>query len=89
MDNLHRNHLVLVDPILSRNSQPTIWRKIQEFWTAFGWERNMLSLDPEIRQGGRNWWYVYESTINQLTYLESEQDIDMWLEQSFRNQSET
>lgn len=80
-----QTHLTLVNPAL-KTSQPSFWQKIRAFWTASGLERNRLSLDPEIIKGDRA-WYAYESTTGQLTYLESEQDIDMWLDQTFRNQS--
>jgi len=70
---------------LQQISQPTIWQRIQAFWTALGLEKNSLPIDPEILQGEPGWWYVYESTTGQLTYLESERDLDMWLEEAYRS----
>lgn len=82
------HHSTLVYPAFKQTSKPSLWQKIRAFWTASGLERNTLPIDPEIIRGDRGWWYAYESTTGQLTYLESEKDIDMWLDESFRKQSD-
>lgn len=68
-----------------------VYRKVSlaerfgQLWQAI--THNTSAPAVEIRQvteQGRPWWYVYETATGEMTYLESEQDIDMWLEEQLR-----
>lgn len=43
------------------------------------------SSEPEIRrvadQSGRAWWYVHDPLTGQTSYLESEEEVQIWLEE--------
>lgn len=35
----------------------------------------------QIYEGGINWWYAYDPATGEAVYLESETDVELWLEQ--------
>lgn len=46
-----------------------------------------LQSEPQIRRvtgSEGNYWYAYDPVTGQTTYLESERDIDRWLEERFQ-----
>lgn len=65
-------------------SEPSIGCTIWSFLSQSVVERS-LSSEPEIRQvsdqGGCIWWYAYDPMTGQTTYLESETDVQVWLEE--------
>ena len=59
-----------------------LWRQLNQ--PLFNWHW-VASYEPEIRQvadqGGRVWWYAHDPMTGQTTYLESEEDVQIWLEE--------
>jgi hypothetical protein len=64
----------------------TVW---QTLWTCLTqpileWNLSNAS-EPEVRriadQNGHAWWYVYDPITGQKTYLESEEEVQIWLEE--------
>ena len=62
------------------------WRNV---WTVlnqplFEWNPS-ASHEPEIRRildrSGQTWWYAHDPLTGQTTYLESEEDVQIWLEE--------
>lgn len=62
------------------------WRNV---WSClnqplFQWSFS-ASFEPEVRrvadQSGRAWWYVYDPRTGQTSYLESEEEVQIWLEE--------
>lgn len=71
---------------LDGTSKPSIWCTVWAFLSQPVFEWNLsTSSEPKIQQvsdqGGRTWWYAYELMTGQTTYLESEEDVQIWLEE--------
>jgi hypothetical protein len=69
-----------------RATEPNIWQKAWVFLNQpiFQWNPSTSS-EPEIRQvsdqGGHIWWYAYDPMTGQKVYLESESEVQIWLEE--------
>lgn len=61
------------------------WRRIWQVLNQPLFELNYSnSSEPEIRRvtdGGQIWWYAYDPLTGQSTYLESEEEVQIWLEE--------
>lgn len=59
-----------------------IWAILNQ--PLFEWNPT-ASREPEIRQvldrTGQTWWYAHDPLTGQSTYLESEEDVQIWLEE--------
>ena len=69
-----------------RSIEPNIWHKV---WVVlnqpiFQWNFS-TSTEPEIRQvsdqSGHVWWYAYDPMTGEKVYLESESEVQIWLEE--------
>lgn len=78
--------LKLECPNSNRVNDSNFW---QTLWTLltqpiFAWNLPTAS-EPMIRriadQNGHAWWYVYDPLTGQKTYLESEEEVQIWLEE--------
>lgn len=84
----HLEKCLTSDKHQSKNS--AIWRTIWAILNQPLFEAKPLSsYEPEIRQildrSGRVWWYAYDPIIGQTTYLESEEEALIWLEERLQN----
>lgn len=66
--------------------RPTVWQSLGERFSQFLWAwESLSSSEPEVHQvtdqGGRVWWYAHDPLTGQTTYLESEEDVQIWLEE--------
>ncbi|WAL60756.1 hypothetical protein [Thermocoleostomius sinensis] len=67
-------------------SHPQVWQLLDECVNQLlsSW-RSLSSSEPEVHQitdqGGRVWWYAYDPLTGQATYLESEEEVQVWLEE--------
>jgi hypothetical protein len=60
----------------------TLWHQLnQPLFSG----HSTASHEPKIRQvadqGGRVWWYAHDPLTGQTIYLESEEDVQIWLEE--------
>lgn len=84
----HLKRCLAIDWLDDGTSEPSIWRTVWAFLSqpVFEWSLSTSS-EPQIRQvsdrGGRTWWYAYDPITGQTTYLESEEDVQIWLEERF------
>jgi hypothetical protein len=69
-----------------RPDELNIWQRTWDFLNQpiFQWN-SPTSSEPEIRQvsdqGGHIWWYAYDPLTGQKVYLESESEVQVWLEE--------
>lgn len=66
-------------------SKPSIWLTLEAFLRQLMVDSNLATSEPEIQQvsaqGGRTWWYACDPRTGQTTYLESEADVQIRLEE--------
>jgi hypothetical protein len=81
-------NLELIPSVDAVVGQPTLTARLGHIWRSLlGRLHKTPSTEPQIRSVcdyRGTWWYGYEPKTGQITYLESERDVDMWLEQQFR-----
>lgn len=84
----HLEQCLAINWLDDGTSEPSIWRTVWAFLSqpVFSFSLSTSS-EPQIRQvsdqGGRTWWYAYDPMTGQTTYLESEEDVQIWLEERF------
>lgn len=70
------------------HKKPSFWNKLWILMNQplFAWDLTPCQ-EPKIRQildsEGHLWWYAYDPLTGQTTYLESEADVQIWLEERF------
>jgi hypothetical protein len=63
----------------------TLAARIGQFWQFMTQGATAPAVEiQQVTEQGRPWWYAYEAATGDMTYLESEQDIEMWLEEQLR-----
>jgi hypothetical protein len=66
---------------------PTLAARLRHIWRSItSWFQSGDSSLPKIQQvsdAGGTWWYAYDPETGLTTFLESQRDIDMWLEGQF------
>jgi hypothetical protein len=62
----------------------TLAARLGQFWQSIKHEATAPAVKIQQVTQGRPWWYAYEPATGEMIYLESEQDIDMWLEEQLR-----
>jgi hypothetical protein len=67
-------------------SHPNLWQSLEERLNQFfSTCKSLSSNEPEVHQvtdqGGRVWWYAHDPLTGQTTYLESEEEVQVWLEE--------
>lgn len=66
-------------------SKPSIWLTLEAFLSQLIVDSNLATSEPEIQQvfdqDGRTWWYACDPRTGQTTYLESEADVQIWIEE--------
>jgi hypothetical protein len=69
----------------NRPVKPNLWNKSWALLNQPILQRGFsTSSEPEIRQidqGGHIWWYAYDPMTGQKAYLESESEVQIWLEE--------
>lgn len=69
------------------NGKPGLGRKIWEVLNRPIGSTRLASVqhEPEIKQvadtKGQTWWEAYDPITGQITYLESEEEVQIWLEE--------
>jgi hypothetical protein len=68
-----------------RQPSPTVWHSLgARFSQVLSTWKSLSSSEPEVHQvmeGGRVWWYAHDPLTGQSTYLESEEEVQVWLEE--------
>jgi hypothetical protein len=78
--------LELADTLTTDDKKPSIWRTLwvflnQPIFESKGWTTAEPKVERVSDQGGHVWWYVYDPQTRQTVYLESENEVLVWLEE--------
>ncbi|MGI0484664.1 hypothetical protein ACN4EK_04445 [Pantanalinema rosaneae CENA516] len=84
---LYRQLELITDPIAdSRGSQ-----SIPQHWLSKAWQflTNLLMVRSELQiiqtpdRTGQLWWYIYDPSTGQTAWLESEDEVRIWIEKRY------
>lgn len=78
--------LALEGTPIDAGKKSSVWRNLwvflnQPIFEFAGWATHEPSVKQVSDQGGQVWWYVYDPQTRQSVYLESENEVLIWLEE--------
>ncbi|NJO79693.1 MAG: hypothetical protein HC827_15060 [Cyanobacteria bacterium RM1_2_2] len=83
----HLEHCLELEGTSSNGDKPVsfwqnLWRVLnQPIFESAGWATHEPKVQRVSDQGGQIWWHVYDPQTRESVYLESENEVLIWLEE--------
>ena len=74
-------------PVVAPSLAPLLWQTAREFLSRSRLANRNSSepmLQRMVEDSGQVWWCASDPTTGQMTFLESEAEVDRWLEERFQ-----